>query len=218
MVRRRDVVLAGMVSWLSAGIATAVPPVVVKPGRDYDLLDPPQPTFGATGKIEVVEFFGYWCPHCRDLQPHLEDWLTRIPKHVAFAYVPVVWTTLNTRKYASMYYTLLELGRTDLHRPLYDAIDEGKKARTGRLATFEEQQEFAVGHGIRAEIFARTYEGDRVRTAVEKAEARALGCKIDSTPVIVVQGRYRADPVKLENRFPRMFSIVDYLIEKARSA
>lgn len=217
MIRRRDLILASAISWAS-GIAAAAPPIRVRSGRDYDLIDPPQPTSSAAGKVEVIEFFGYWCPHCRDLQPLLEEWLTRIPKHVAFEYVPVVWTTQNTRKFASMYYTLRELGRTDLHHRFYKAIEEGQKARTGRLATFEEQQEFAVRHGIDGKKFAKTYESARVRTAVENAEARTQGCKIDATPVMVVQGRFRTDGVKNDSRFGKMLSVVDYLIEKARSS
>ena len=42
-------------------------------GRDYTLIEPPQPVAGG-GKIEVVEFFSYGCPHCSDFHPLISAW------------------------------------------------------------------------------------------------------------------------------------------------
>ena len=41
--------------------------------QPYKLLDPPQPT-EASGKIEVIEFFWYGCPHCYSLEPNVAAW------------------------------------------------------------------------------------------------------------------------------------------------
>jgi thiol-disulfide isomerase/thioredoxin len=41
-------------------------------GKDYSLLNPPQPT--ETKKIEVLEFFFYGCSHCFHLHPLLNNW------------------------------------------------------------------------------------------------------------------------------------------------
>ena len=41
-------------------------------GAEYKTLPRPQPV-EAGKKIEVIEFFGYFCPHCNALDPLLAD-------------------------------------------------------------------------------------------------------------------------------------------------
>src|SRR6478609_9573223 len=77
-------------------------------GKNYARITNPQPV--ETGKkIEVIEFFSYGCPHCAELEPHLDAWLAKLPQDVAFRRVPVMfqqrWTPL-----AKIYYTLDALG------------------------------------------------------------------------------------------------------------
>ena len=77
-------------------------------GKNYARIANPQPV--ETGKkIEVIEFFSYGCPHCAELEPHLDAWLAKLPPDVAFRRVPVMfqqrWMPL-----AKIYYTLDALG------------------------------------------------------------------------------------------------------------
>ena len=44
-------------------------------GVDYLVLDKTLPTEATAGKVEVIEFFGYWCPHCNAFEPMLEQWI-----------------------------------------------------------------------------------------------------------------------------------------------
>src|SRR5271170_2011412 len=57
-------------------------------GTNYKVLTPSQPT-QSPGKIEVVEFFSYACPHCAEFYPLVSTWLAMQPKDVAFRRVPV---------------------------------------------------------------------------------------------------------------------------------
>jgi thiol:disulfide interchange protein DsbA len=58
-------------------------------GRQYVRVGSPQPV--PAGKVEVVEFFGYWCPHCYSFEPFLEAWARKLPPDVAFRRIPVVF-------------------------------------------------------------------------------------------------------------------------------
>jgi thiol:disulfide interchange protein DsbA len=60
-----------------------------KEGTDYLELDKPAPTEAPAGKVEVVEFFWYSCPHCNAFEPQLEAWIKQVPKDVAVRRVPV---------------------------------------------------------------------------------------------------------------------------------
>ena len=37
-------------------------------GRNYTLINPPQPTDAGPGKVEVIEVFWYGCSHCYELE------------------------------------------------------------------------------------------------------------------------------------------------------
>src|SRR3954470_11230231 len=61
-------------------------------GSDYVVIADGQPYAPLDGKIEVVEVFGYWCPHCAEFQPELSAWRRGLPSGVRFTYVPAVFT------------------------------------------------------------------------------------------------------------------------------
>src|SRR5881392_564246 len=50
-------------------------------GTDYRKIEPPQPT-DSPGKIEVIEFFSYMCPHCKEFYPLVSTWEAKLPKNV----------------------------------------------------------------------------------------------------------------------------------------
>lgn len=56
--------LASSALWTTVAQAQAAKP---KAGTDYLVVDPRAPVEAGAGKIEVVEFFWYSCPHCLSL-------------------------------------------------------------------------------------------------------------------------------------------------------
>jgi thiol:disulfide interchange protein DsbA len=116
-------------SWSDASLATArltsLAPAAAQQPPGVVVLDPPLPT-DAKGKIEVVEFFWYECPHCYALEPALEAWVKTLPSDVEFRRVPA---TFNDRWNISarVFYALEAMGLLDkLHRPLLDAIHKDR--------------------------------------------------------------------------------------------
>src|ERR1700723_4048268 len=57
-------------------------------GHDYVVLSTPQRQEN-NGKIEVLEFFSWGCPHCYEFYPKLSRWLSTLPKGASFKRVPV---------------------------------------------------------------------------------------------------------------------------------
>ena len=58
-------------------------------GKDYIVLGKPAPVDAPAGKVEVVEFFSYNCPHCAAFEPQLEAWIKTLPANVVFRRIPV---------------------------------------------------------------------------------------------------------------------------------
>ena len=81
-------------------------------GTDYRKLDPPQPTM-SPGKIEVIEFFSYMCPHCYEFHPLVTTWAAKLPKNVVFVRVPVGFNRPAWINLARAYYALQASGDLD---------------------------------------------------------------------------------------------------------
>ena len=115
-------------AWLAALgflLLVATLPTYAQPaGRDYVTIDPPLNS-DSPGKIEVIEFFSFACPHCNDLQPLLNTWETKLPRDVVFKRVPVVFNPFY-QLMAKLYYALEitgDLARLDPARDTLANVD-----------------------------------------------------------------------------------------------
>ena len=84
------------------------------------------------GKVEVVEFFSYNCPHCAAFEPQLETWLKTLPPYVSFKRIPVPFVGNDTEAKQRLYYTLEAMGKVDEFQPqIFKAIHEQRLNLTG---------------------------------------------------------------------------------------
>ena len=79
MIDRREFSTQLLAAGLSLGLAPLAraqgTPVE---GQQYVRLSQPQPVL-TPGKVEVIEFFWYGCPHCFEFEPMLEAWIKTLP-------------------------------------------------------------------------------------------------------------------------------------------
>lgn len=179
-------------------------------GRDYTrrarALPVEQP-----GKIEVIEFFGFWCPHCNEFEPKLEAWLRRLPKDVAFRRVPVAWQALHV-PYQKLYYGLQAIGRGDtLDGQVFDAVH-----RQGlRLDTAAGLAAFASANGIDKAKLDDAMNGFFVASRLQQAKQLWSDYGLDGVPTLVVDGRYITSPEQAHGE-DQALAVVDALIRRAR--
>jgi thiol:disulfide interchange protein DsbA len=187
--------------------------VVRADGPEFTQLAKPQPT-EAPGKIEVIEFFWYGCPHCNSLEPRVEAWETRLPKDVVFRREHVIWKgRRETEVHARLFLTLRAMNLLERHhRAVFDAIHNTK------LGLRDEHQvlDWVVARGIDKSKFEATYKSFGVQTQTARASARSWDYGVDGVPSFVVNGKYMTslggahDPDKL-------FAILDKLIAGERT-
>ena len=157
-------------------------------GREYRLLNPPQPVSGS--QIEVLEFFSYACPHCDEFEPLLNSWLSSKPKGVSFTHVPAVF---NNRMVplAKLYYTLEQTGLLgELHGKVYDAIHRKKQ----NLADRDSIMKWAAAQGVDMKQFEAVYDSFSVGNKTQRARQMARNYRIPGTPYLVVNGKYLTGP------------------------
>jgi thiol:disulfide interchange protein DsbA len=163
-------------------------------GTHFERVEPVPEMTAPHGKVKVVEFFWYGCPHCYTLDPHLVLWNRRKPQSIEFERVPTTWGPYD-RPHARLFYTLEVLGRTDLHAAIFDTIH----GRGNRLATDDEQQtlrlqsEFAKQHGIDQQQFLDAYNSKAVAARLQTAEELLRRYKVEKLPTLVVNGKYKTD-------------------------
>jgi len=176
----------------------------------YGELNPPQPVEN-NGKIQVIEFFWYGCPHCYSLEPYVEAWLKKLPPDVEFHRVPAVFNSRWGHD-AAIFYTLEAMGLLEkLHRPLFDAIHKGN-LRTDNEAAFSE---WLQKNGVDPKKFMDTMKSFGVQSKVKRAVQQTVAYKIDGTPAMAVAGRYTVSADQGRTQ-PGMLQSVDGLVALVR--
>jgi thiol:disulfide interchange protein DsbA len=159
-------------------------------GTHYDVIENPRPPATA-GKVEVIEFFWYGCSHCFALDPELEKWNARKPEHIAFSRTHVIFEG-PARQHAKLYYTLLALGRADLHGKVFDAIHVDGRPLFNRDALTARRLHFGflANFGITQEQFDAAYDSAEVAANLKRAEEATLALRVATVPTLIVNGKY----------------------------
>lgn len=168
----------------------------------------PQPAVGSGNEVEVVEFFWYGCPHCRDFEPIVTEWAKTLPENVKFTQIPVLFGGA-ADMHAQMYYALESMGELGrLHEKLFHAMHEEKR----KLRSLAEVEAFLKENGVDIEQFSRTMNSFAVAAKVNRARALMRRYGIRGVPALVVDGRYRSGSGF--SSYQEMAEVVDYLVDK----
>lgn len=180
-------------------------------GREYKRLQAAQPVQVPAGKIEVVEFFGYWCPHCNAFEPTLDGWARKLPADVVLRRIPVAFNEPQ-KPYQRLFYALEAMGQLDtVHRKVFNAIHTQRQ----HLEKDSELQAFATANGLDPTKLLDTMKSFSVATKCNQARQAAEGWAIDGVPTMGVQGRYRTS-VGEAGGHAEAIRVMDALIQKAR--
>jgi thiol:disulfide interchange protein DsbA len=179
-------------------------------GTDYRTLDPPQHGDSPPGKIEVLEFFSWGCPHCNEFNPLITQWAEKAPKDVVFKPIATgmgrtAWTNL-----ARAYYALESLGFAEtLNAPMFHAI------HVEHQPLFDEGSITAwVGkHGVDQAKFRTAFDSFGVNTRLNQAEQMVENYKIEGVPSLAVGGKY----IVLGNSYEEMIAHLDAVVAKVRA-
>jgi thiol:disulfide interchange protein DsbA len=213
-MKRRDFSLvcgaavAGAAFIQPAALAQARP---LQPGVDFVLLEKPAPVETPAGKIEVVEFFWYACPHCNVFEPSFDAWSKRVPKDVVVRRVPVAFQS-DFVPQQRLFYALEALGLVDkLHRKVFAAIHIEKQ----RLDHPDVIADWVAKQGVDKAKFLEQYNSFSVATKATRATSLQNAYKIEGVPALGVAGRYYTDGT-LAKGMERALQVVEQLVADVR--
>jgi len=201
---------AGMAAFGVAGVARAQGAPVE--GTHYVKLSQPLPV--TPGKIDVIEFFWYGCPHCNAFEPALDDWSKKLPADVSFRRVPVAFREEPFTTHQKIFYALEQLGLVPtLHRKVFYAIHVERQ----KLDKLPEIEAFMAKNGVDAAKFKDAFNAFSTQTKAKQAAKLASDYKIDGVPAIGVHGKYYTSG-SLAGSPEASLKVADALIKRERKA
>ena len=183
------------------------------PATPYERLQPAQPTDVPAGKIEVIEFFWYGCPHCYRLEPSLNAWLKNKPADVVFKRIHAIpneaWGM-----HAYIYYTLETMGLLDsLHDKVFDAIHKDRK----NLTNAKILDQWLTENKVDPAKYHEVEKSFTVNSKVKRAAQQTAAYRVDGVPRVFVDGKLYTGP-EFAGGEDKIMAAVEEMIAAERKA
>jgi thiol:disulfide interchange protein DsbA len=194
-------------------------------GVNYFLIQPARTPSVPPGKIEVTEAFSYACPACNIFQPAMHKLKQAMPANVVVDYLPAAFNTAEDwPMFQLAYVTAQILGvAQQTHDAMFDAVwkggdlsitDTATRALKTRMPSIEDAAKFYSQHaGVPVEKFIAASKSFSVDLKVRTDEDLIMGYKVDRTPTIIVNGKYRLH-VESAGGTDQLIDLVKYLVAK----
>lgn len=178
-------------------------------GRDFQRVAQPVPVSG--DKVEVVEFFGYWCPHCNTFEPTLDAWAKKLPPQVQFRRMPIAFNAAQEPA-QRLYFALEALGLVEtLHRKVFAALHVERK----RLNNDADILAWAQSVGADGAKIVDTMKSFSVGTKSRQARQMSEAYRIEGVPTLGIHGRWMTSP-SIAGSSERALAVADALIAQVR--
>ncbi len=175
-------------------------------GQHYVRLSPAQPTSSGPDQVEVAEFFMYSCIHCYNFEPYVEEWLQSKADYVNFVRIPTVWNAA-VRMHAQAFYAAAALGKgEEMHTPCFREMHVTGNYLQSEGAMIDFFERFDVSE----EEFRNSFESFSVNTSLRRADELARRYRVDSTPTVVVNGKYRTN-ASMAGGYPQLLELINAL-------
>jgi protein dithiol oxidoreductase (disulfide-forming) len=192
-------------------------------GKNYFPVEPPQPT--QTGdKVEVLEVFSYACPACNAFVPFADKIKSSLPANAEMRYLPAAFRAdEDWPVFQRAFYAADALGLIDkTHDKMFDAVwkegslkisDPVTHRPVDKMPTIEDIAKFYAGYGVKADEFVGVANSFAVNTKMKRADAMIKAYGVDSTPTVIVNGKYRITGVSAGG-MDKVPALVAYLVAK----
>jgi thiol:disulfide interchange protein DsbA len=212
-MKRRSFATGLLAISAAAGQAVAWAQQAFRAGKDYLVLDRPVSTDAGPGKVELIEFFWYSCPHCNAFEPAFAQWVRNAPKDVVVRRIPVAFRD-DFAPQQRLYFTLEAMNLLDtVHAKVFHAVHvERLPLNTDALilAWVEKQ-------GVDGKKFAETYKSFGVAGKVKRAVQLQNEFRVEGVPSLGVAGRFYTDGT-LAGSMERALKVAESLLAQARAA
>lgn len=187
-------------------------------GSQYVTLSSPQPA--DTGKkVEVIEFFAYYCPHCYAFEPQLAAWVKKQGDNIVYKRVHVS-AGPGVLPQQRLFYTLDAMGLLEqYHQKVFDAMHVERL----RFGSDEQVLDWVARNGIDRAKFLDTWRSFGIQARLRRAVAMMDMYEVDRWPLVVIDGRYVTSPSRVKEgtteaqQQQATLQVMDWLVDKAKA-
>jgi len=208
---------------LAATSAIGTPAFAAEPqlGQQYLALPNAQPT--DTGKkVEVIEFFAYYCPHCNAFEPQLAAWVKKQGDNIVFKRVHVA-AGAGAQAQQRLFYTLDAMGLlAQYHAKVFEAMHVQRQ----RLSSDEQVFDWAAQAGIDRARFIETYRSFGIQARLRRAASMMDAYSVEYWPLLVIDGKFVTSPSQAGKSLPGSseaeqqagaLQVMDVLVARAKA-
>lgn len=194
-------------------------------GKHYFAVNPPRIPSVAPGKVEVTEVFSYGCPACNLFVPVMHKLKQTLPANAVLTYLPASFNpSEDWPMFQLAFCTAQALGVAEqTNDAMFDAV-----WKTGELAVIDPVTQRIKSHlptledaarfynraaGVPIDKFLSTAKSFAVDTKVRSAEDAIQAYRVDRTPTIIVNGKYRLH-VESAGGNDELIELVKWLVVK----
>jgi protein dithiol oxidoreductase (disulfide-forming) len=212
--------------WLALAMSSVAHAATVwTEGKHYFLVNPPKVPAVAPGKVEVTEVFSYGCPACNVFVPVMHKLQQSLPANAVLTYLPASFNpSEDWPMFQLAFCTAQALGLAEqTHDAMFDAvwktgemaiIDPATERIKGHLPTIEDAARFYNRRtGVPIDRFLSTAKSFAVDVKVRSDEDAIQAYRVDRTPTIVVNGKYRLQ-VESAGGTDQLVELVNWLVAK----
>jgi thiol:disulfide interchange protein DsbA len=168
-------------------------------------------TEAGAGKVELIEFFWYSCPHCHAFEPAFGQWVKNAPKDVVVRRIPVSFRD-DFAPQQRLFFTLEAMNLLDsLHVKVFNAVHVEKQP----LNTDASILAWAQKQGVDKAKFEETYKSFGVASKLKRAVQLQNDFKVEGVPSLGIAGRYYTDG-SLAGNMDRALKVAESLIAQTR--
>ena len=217
-----------VLSLLAVGILllpAAAPAATWTEGTNYVRLAPPQQTTVPAGKVEVMEVFSYACPACNVFQPVMAKLRQALPPNAQLAFLAAAFNSQEDwPMFQRAYFAAQALGIAErTHQAMFDAV--WKTGELGIIAPATNRLKdplpsiadagrfYARVAGVNPQQFLAMANSFSIESKMRAADAQIIAMHVDSTPTLIVNGKYRVVRPSLQND-DQLIELVKYLVAK----
>ena len=198
-------------------------------GTHYVRLAPPQQTTVPAGKVEVMEVFSYACPACNAFEPVMQALRRGLPPNAQITFLPAAFNPAEDwPMFQRAYFAAQALGIAErTHQAMFDAVwNTGELAITvpgsNRLkqpqpSIADAARFYARVAGVNPQQFLAMANSFSIDGKMRAADAQILAMHVDSTPTLIVAGKYRVIRDELKNN-DELIELIKYLVAKESGA
>jgi thiol:disulfide interchange protein DsbA len=194
-------------------------------GVNYFAVQPPRPTALPPGKVEVTEIFSYACPACNVFQPTMHKLKQSLPANAVLDYMPASFNTAEDWPMFQLAYLTAQMLGVDqqTHEAMFDAVWksggelsvlDASRGLKSRMPSIEDAAKFYNQKaGVAIDKFLATAKSFAVDVKVRSTEDLLRAYRVDRTPTIIVNGKYRLF-VESAGGDDKVIELVNYLVAK----